>query len=73
MPTKYKLTYFNGRGRAELSRMIFNVAGIKFEDERIEFADWPGRKQGWWFFTLTFLVLLNILFVGLPDYPTSDY
>ncbi|XP_060603965.1 S-crystallin SL11-like [Ruditapes philippinarum] len=46
MPTKYKLTYFNGRGRAELSRMIFNAAGVKFEDDRVEFSQWPQLKAG---------------------------
>nr|UOU03302.1 glutathione S-transferase sigma 12/13-2 [Brachionus rubens] len=37
----YKLTYFNGRGRAELTRLIFTAAGAQFEDHRIEFSSWP--------------------------------
>ena len=40
----YKLNYFNGRGRAEISRLIFAAAGVKFEDNRIE--DWPKAKSG---------------------------
>lgn len=40
----YKLNYFNGRGRAEISRLIFAAAGVKFEDVRIE--DWPKAKSG---------------------------
>merc|ERR1712226_1670079 len=30
-----KLTYFNGRGRAEISRLILAYAGVQFEDDRI--------------------------------------
>nr|CAX72409.1 Glutathione S-Transferase [Schistosoma japonicum] len=39
-----KLIYFNGRGRAEPIRMILVAAGVEFEDERIEFQDWPKIK-----------------------------
>uniref|UniRef100_A0A674BMY1 glutathione transferase n=1 Tax=Salmo trutta TaxID=8032 RepID=A0A674BMY1_SALTR len=41
----YKLTYFNMRGRAELSRYIFAYAGIAFEDRRVEWKDWPLIKK----------------------------
>ncbi|WAR26400.1 SCR11-like protein, partial [Mya arenaria] len=44
MPS-YKLTYFNGRGRGELSRLLFAAAGKAFEDNRIEFANWGGLKK----------------------------
>jgi len=40
----YKLTYFNGRGRAETIRMIFAQAGVAYEDVRIEGAQWPELK-----------------------------
>lgn len=40
----FKLTYFNGRGRAEISRLIFAVAGAPYEDIRIK--DWPNGKSG---------------------------
>ncbi|KAJ8302258.1 hypothetical protein KUTeg_021245 [Tegillarca granosa] len=43
MPS-YKLTYFAGRGRGELSRLLFAVSGTKFEDVRVEFPDWPALK-----------------------------
>ncbi|XP_014679299.1 PREDICTED: hematopoietic prostaglandin D synthase-like [Priapulus caudatus] len=43
MPT-YKLSYFNGRGRGETARILFASAGVKFEDHRIEMADWPKIK-----------------------------
>ncbi|CAF3904975.1 unnamed protein product [Adineta steineri] len=40
----YKLIYGNGRGRAEVSRLIFVAAGEKFEDVRLEMSEWPVRK-----------------------------
>jgi len=45
MPS-YKLTYFNATGRAEVARMLFAVAGEKYEDKRIQHADWSALKQG---------------------------
>merc|ERR1712142_300757 len=36
----YTLHYFNGRGRAEILRMMMNMAGQKFMDKRIEFNEW---------------------------------
>nr|AYN44551.1 glutathione S-transferase S11 [Brachionus koreanus] len=39
----YKLYYFNGRGRAEISRLILAAAGVKYEDVRI--TDWPTTKS----------------------------
>lgn len=40
----YKLHYFNGRGRAEISRLIFAAAGAKYDDIRLD--DWPKTKSG---------------------------
>ena len=42
--SSYKLTYFNGGGRAETIRLIFHVAGQKFEDDRFPPSEWPERK-----------------------------
>lgn len=42
--SQYKLTYFNLRGRGEVARLLFAVAGQKYEDERIEFSKWPEIK-----------------------------
>ena len=41
---EYKLTYFNIRARAELARILFALKGVKYEDIRIEMADWPKIK-----------------------------
>jgi glutathione S-transferase len=38
MPS-YKVVYFDGRGRAELSRLILTASGTPFEDVRVK--DWP--------------------------------
>ena len=40
----YTLNYFNGRGRAEISRLIFAASGIEFNDNRL--IDWPNSKSG---------------------------
>jgi glutathione S-transferase len=42
---KLKLTYFAGRGRAEITRWIFAEAGVEFEDNRIEGKDWAKLKD----------------------------
>jgi len=44
MPTDYKLTYFNGRGRAEIIRLVLTAAGVPFEDKRIEFSEMAALK-----------------------------
>jgi len=44
MVHQYKLTYFNGRGRGEPARLLFEYAGVKYEDNRIEDAIWPALK-----------------------------
>ena len=41
---KIKLTYFNGKGRTEPARLILAYAGVDYEDNRIEFEDWPKLK-----------------------------
>ncbi|XP_061162215.1 glutathione S-transferase-like [Saccostrea echinata] len=41
---KYVYHYFDIRGRGEPGRMLFAMAGIPFQDERIPQADWPKHK-----------------------------
>nr|KAG5698211.1 hypothetical protein BaRGS_030574 [Batillaria attramentaria] len=36
-----KLVYFDIRGRAEFIRLVLEAAGQEYEDERVQFADWP--------------------------------
>jgi glutathione S-transferase len=42
---QYKLTYFNGRGRGELIRLVFAQAGVEYEDVRVEKDKWPALKS----------------------------
>ena len=43
--TTYKLIYFNSRGRAEIIRQIFALAGIKYEDMRVTEEEWAKLKD----------------------------
>ncbi|ETN80925.1 glutathione S-transferase protein [Necator americanus] len=41
----YKLTYFDGRGAAEIIRQIFVLAGQEYEDIRLSHDEWPKYKN----------------------------
>ena len=43
---KYTLVYFDGRGRAEVCRILFALADVEYEDKRIQGADWEKLKPG---------------------------
>lgn len=45
MPS-HKLHYFNARGRAEIARLCFAAAGVKYEDIRYTGEEWQKKKQG---------------------------
>ncbi|XP_050412519.1 S-crystallin SL11 [Patella vulgata] len=42
---KYKLYYFNLRGRVELARLCFVAAGVEFDDVRIPIDKWSQVKS----------------------------
>ncbi|KAI1727520.1 glutathione S-transferase 1 [Ditylenchus destructor] len=42
---QYKLTYFDVRGLAEMSRCIMAYAGAEYEDHRITHEQWPALKS----------------------------
>ncbi|GAU97371.1 hypothetical protein RvY_08683 [Ramazzottius varieornatus] len=41
---KYRLVYFDGRGRAEVIRILLAAAYVQFVDDRIDVKDWPDLK-----------------------------
>jgi len=41
----YKLTYFNGRGRGEIIRLVFAAANVPFEDVRLENEEFAKIKS----------------------------
>ncbi|XP_048742387.2 glutathione S-transferase 1-like [Ostrea edulis] len=42
--SEYKLTYFDIRGRAEISRLVFAAADVPYTDERVNRENWPALK-----------------------------
>ncbi|TMW63430.1 hypothetical protein Poli38472_002371 [Pythium oligandrum] len=44
MSPQIKVTYFDGPGRAELTRLALAAGGVAFEDERVTFADFGALK-----------------------------
>ena len=55
-----KLTYFNGRGRAEVARLILSIAGEVFEDDRVDFSDWEALKPRKLFYQKTIMPMIHI-------------
>nr|AYN44505.1 glutathione S-transferase S10 [Brachionus rotundiformis] len=41
----YNLVYFNLRARGEIIRLIFAASGKQYNEERVEFEEWPARKN----------------------------
>ncbi|GMR50781.1 hypothetical protein PMAYCL1PPCAC_20976, partial [Pristionchus mayeri] len=42
---RYKLYYFDIKGRGEPIRLMFEFFRIKYEDVRVKFEDWPALKK----------------------------
>lgn len=42
---KYKLTYFNFPALGEPLRLILSYGRVEFEDDRIEWSQWPKIKE----------------------------
>jgi glutathione S-transferase len=42
--SQYRLVYHNGRGRAEVTRLLFALAGQEYEDVRVERENWLQLK-----------------------------
>ncbi|KAK5972282.1 Glutathione S-transferase [Trichostrongylus colubriformis] len=40
----YRLIYFDARGRAEVTRQLFLLAGQEFDDVRLSHDEWPKHK-----------------------------
>ena len=44
--SSYKLMYFDGRGKAEVARLMFKLKQVEFKDIRITHEEWPKHKAG---------------------------
>ena len=66
MPS-YKLTYFDLRGRAELTRLLFALAGAEYDDCRINGEEWQKLKPSKYFDATCFLVLVVVWHGRIQD------
>lgn len=55
----YKLVYFNVRGLGEPIRIIFQYAGVDFEDKKLTFEEFPAYKQSTKIINLNFNIICN--------------
>lgn len=45
MVVRYKFIYFPARGRGELIRYMFAKIQVPYEEQLVEFKDWPDEKM----------------------------
>ncbi|KAJ4461488.1 putative Glutathione S-transferase 1 [Paratrimastix pyriformis] len=64
-PVRPHLIYFEGRGRAEPTRLLFEECGVEYTDERIPMEGWTEKKEQYPFGQLP------ILRVGQFEIPQS--
>nr|XP_039256145.1 hematopoietic prostaglandin D synthase-like [Styela clava] len=62
----YKLTYFNIMGRAELTRVMFAQAGVKYEDVRLTPEEWGKMKPSSVFGQLPMLEVDGVQYCQSP-------
>ncbi|XP_073457151.1 hematopoietic prostaglandin D synthase-like [Aquarana catesbeiana] len=58
----YKLTYFNFKGRGEILRYIFAYKNTPYEDNRIEYSEWPAHKASYPFGKLPVLEIDGVIY-----------
>lgn len=63
MAPSYKLLYFDFPGKAEPTRLLFAYGGIKYEDERFSYDDWPKYKSSKQYLQIFFNFYVNVMFV----------
>ena len=56
--SSYKLYYLNARGRAEVNRIIFAQADVKYEDIRFEGDQWKNEYKASKYSSICNMVLL---------------
>ena len=70
MPS-YRLYYFDGRGTAEMSRIILAQAGVEFQDIRFENEEW-GKNYKESKLRLCLLVSRAVTVLSLLKFRHSD-
>jgi len=55
MPADIKLVYFDFRGRGEFLRLMLEASGTQYDEERIQFTDWPTKKAAAPFGTVPYM------------------
>ena len=68
--SNYKLYYFNAKGRAEVTRWLFAIADVKYDDIRLTGEKWQEFKPSKYHYS-TFYKKKN--FYETEAYPYKNY